>query len=83
MKKLRLFTFISCAILFSMTSCLDNNNKNNNTEDLHESDNGNDAPTYNKTREEMEADSAQTPLPQKRVPKDSVEIITKGNASSE
>lgn len=64
----------------SLASCIGNNNKDNKSGSSHDSDYENEAPTYNKTREETTIDSSAATG--KRIPKDTVEIKSKGNASS-
>jgi hypothetical protein len=73
-----------CA-LFSLTACIDNNNKDNDGQvsgNPQESDYGQEAPTYNKSREDIEDSTATGASSDKRIPKDPVERQSKGNAAS-
>ena len=50
--------FMLCALAFTIFSCIDNNNTNNGgnqTGESQESDYEEQAPTYNKTRDDIEA----------------------------
>jgi len=84
MKK-KVFITVSALFLFAFTvnSCIEHNkNSNNDPQNGQESDYRNDPPTYNRTREDME-EALDTASSDKRIPKDSVEINSKGNASSQ
>jgi hypothetical protein len=69
-------------VLASITiACIDNNNKDNNTGAKNQdSDYREEAPTYNKTEDEV-TKSMDTVAAEKRIPKDSVERKSKGNAA--
>ena len=70
-------------IISATQSSIDNNNRDNEGSQgrSHDSDYRQDAPTFNKTRDDLEK-SVDTISTEKRIPKDSVEIKSKGNASS-
>lgn len=80
----RLF-FIAPAVIVMIIaqSCIDNNNRDNDGSEgrNRDSDYRQDAPTYNETRDDVEK-SIDTVSTEKRIPKDTVEINSKGNASS-
>jgi len=82
-QKFILNAFVGSVILLCMQSCIDNNNKNGGGQDgaPNETNYEQQAPTYNKTREDVE-DATDTVVESKRVPKDPVERKSKGNASS-
>lgn len=69
------------ALLLTLGSCIDNNNKDNGQQGQKDSNYENEAPTYNKTRDDIEQ-AGDTATTEKRVPKDPVEIKSKGNAAS-
>lgn len=87
MKLYRFVTVSFACALFALTGCMNNNNKNNDGQgsgNSQESNNGQDATTYNKTRDDMNADSTNTgSSSDRRVPQDPVERQTKGNAASQ
>lgn len=72
---------IICTLLLTLSSCIDNNNKDNGQQGQKDSNYENEAPTYNKTRDDIEQ-ASDTVTTEKRVPKDPVEIKSKGNAAS-
>lgn len=82
-KKFILAAVLGSVTLLSMQSCIDNNNKNDNGQDgtPNETNYEEQAPTYNKTRDDIE-ESKDTVVESKRVPIDPVERKSKGNASS-
>lgn len=82
-KRIILAAILGTLLIITLGSCINNNNKDNNESQgrTHESDYENEAPTYNKTRDDME-ERTDTISNEKRIPKDSVEIKSKGNASS-
>ena len=82
MKTKSFFLCLMGAMLFSgMTSCIDNNNKDKGAQGQKDSNYENQAPTYNNTRDDIEQNS-DTVAAEKRIPKDPVEVKSKGNAAS-
>ncbi|PZR22612.1 MAG: hypothetical protein DI539_05155 [Flavobacterium psychrophilum] len=77
------FGGLAALIMISAQSCIDNNNRDNKESQgrNRESDYRQDAPTYNKTRDDTE-ENMDTVSTETRIPKDTVEIKSKGNASS-
>lgn len=74
--------YMLLSIALSICSCIDNNNKDNDSgAKATESDYQTDAPTYNETEKDME-EQLDTISTDRRVPKDPVERASKGNASS-
>ena len=73
--------FAATLIAFSLNSCIDNNNKDDGRHDQNDSNYENEAPTYNKAEDDIQK-NGDTLTSDKRVPKDPVEIQSKGNASS-
>lgn len=71
---------LSILLPVSLSSCIDNNNKDNG-QGRKESNYENEAPTYNKTRDDI-LESSDTVAAGKRIPKDPVEVKSKGNAAS-
>ena len=66
----------------SLFSCVDNNNKDNNSgAKTTESDYRQDAPTFSEDQNDMEK-KLDTVDNDKRIPKDPVEIKSKGNAAT-
>jgi hypothetical protein len=85
MKTRQFILTAALGIILTLSSCIDNNNKDNDSSqgDQNETDYENEAPTYNKTSNDMQEDGSDTTATKKRIPKDPVERQSKGNAASE